>query len=226
MTQQLERDGFEIVRTLIDQELRTSLTQSIQAQIRTVPSAGVRGLAEKLSAVRDLAESKPVRELVSTRLSGRARLVRSILFNKSQHTNWQVAWHQDLSIAVRAKCDLEGYGPWSMKDGIVHVQPPVAVLQQMLTVRIHLDRADATNGALCVAPGSHRKGRIKASDAASVARESERHLCVVEAGDALLFKPLLLHASRKATSDAPRRVIHLEFAAVDLPPPLQWSDAA
>ena len=47
-----------------------------------------------------------------------------------------------------------------MKEGIPHVQPPTAILEQMLTVRIHLDRTDESNGALKVIPGSHRQGKL------------------------------------------------------------------
>ncbi|MET0554472.1 MAG: phytanoyl-CoA dioxygenase, partial [Vicinamibacteria bacterium] len=32
-------------------------------------------------------------------------------------------------------------------------------------------------------------------------------------GDVLLMRPLLLHASSKAATDAPRRVLHVEYAA-------------
>lgn len=69
-------------------------------------------------------------------------------------------------------------------------------------------------------------GRLPADEAADAAKRLGQHLCTVDAGDVLLFRPLTLHASRKATSNRPRRVIHLEFAGVVLPAPLQWADAA
>lgn len=155
-----------------------------------------------------------------------ARLVRSILFNKRPEANWQVAWHQDLSIAVREHIETPGFGPWSVKEGAPHVQPPPWVLEQMLTLRLHLDAADAGNGALWVIPGSHRLGRLPASEASAHAANHSPALCAAEAGDALLMRPLLLHASRKSTSDRPRRVIHLEFAASELPAPLSWYESA
>jgi len=223
---QLERDGFEIVRNLIDPGVRIALIHEIEAQVQTVPAAGLRGLARKIRGVHLLAHSLAMQELVTAHLGIGARLVRSILFSKNQATNWHVAWHQDLAIAVRERADSEGYGSWSLKEGVVHVQPPEQVLERMLTVRMHLDPADASNGALSVVPGSHRIGRIRASEAASVAAKMGQQLCEVDAGDALLFKPLILHASRKATAATPRRVVHLEFAAFDLPSPLQWSEAA
>lgn len=221
---QLDRDGFEIVQNIVDPVSRSALLDEIEAHVRGVPAAGVRGLARKITAVRTLADSPAVRALVARKLGVASRLVRSILFNKTKLANWQVAWHQDLAIAVRERAEVDGFGSWSVKDGVVHVQPPEEVLEQMLTVRLHLDPTDETNGALWVVPGSHQNGRLRARDAATVAARSERHLCALDAGDALLFKPLVLHASRKATSDTPRRVIHFEFAAVDLPSPLRWAE--
>jgi len=95
----------------------------------------------------------------------------------------------------------------------------------MLTVRLHLDPADESNGALWVSPRSHGLGRLPASEAAIAAERLGKHLCVVNAGDVLLFRPLILHASRKATPLRSRRVVHLEFAGVSLPAPLDWAEA-
>jgi len=100
------------------------------------------------------------------------------------------------------------------------------MLERMVTVRLHLDAANEGNGALWVSPGSHRFGRVPASEAAALAQRNGKKLCAVERGDALLFRPLVLHASRKAVSRLPRRVIHLEFAGIALPQPLVWNEAA
>lgn len=226
MRSQLQRDGFATVQDVLEQSRTEELAREIDAQLADVPTAGVRGLAQLVPSVRALAQSPELRALIESGLGANARLVRSIYFNKSNATNWQVAWHQDLAIAVHDQVEIEGFVSWSLKEGVPHVQPPEHVLDHMLTVRIHLDRADESNGALWVVPGSHRLGRLRAGDAADTAERMGKHLCDVNAGDALLFKPLLLHASRKATSSRPRRVIHLEFADVELPVPLQWSEVA
>jgi ectoine hydroxylase-related dioxygenase (phytanoyl-CoA dioxygenase family) len=127
---------------------------------------------------------------------------------------------------VASREEAEGYSSWSVKEGVVHVQPPVQVLEQMLSIRLHLDPADDTNGALWVSPASHRLGRLPVGDAASVAERIGKRLCAAQAGDALLFRPLMLHASRKATSRKPRRVIHLEFTGASLPKSLAWAEVA
>ena len=51
-------------------------------------------------------------------------------------------WHQDLSIAVKERHEVAGFGPWSVKEG-VPVQPPVEILESMLTLRLHLDDCHA-----------------------------------------------------------------------------------
>lgn len=228
MVNDLEQDGYAIVPGVLSAGQIAELRASIKPLLLASPSAGIRGLAEKAPGVRLLAESKTVRALVEPVLGAGARLIRSVLFDKNQETNWQVAWHQDLAIAVRHRADAEGFVSWSVKEGVAHVQPPVTVLENMLTVRLHLDAADDSNGALWLTPGSHRLGRLAAGEAAAVA-VAERHgkkPCEVQAGDALLFRPLVLHASHKAVAGNPRRVIHLEFSAVPLPGPLEWHDAA
>jgi ectoine hydroxylase-related dioxygenase (phytanoyl-CoA dioxygenase family) len=226
MRSQLDHDGFAIVPRVLDRGRADQLARDIAAQLPDVPPAGFRGLAQRVLSVRELARSPELRTLVESCLSTDARLVRSIYFHKSKEANWQVAWHQDLTIAVQNRVDVDNFVTWSSKDGVPHVQPPVHILDRMLTVRLHLDPADESNGALWVVPESHRLGRLPASEAASVAERMGNHLCAVNVGDALLLKPMLLHASRKATSSQPRRVIHLEFADVDLPSPLQWSEMA
>lgn len=219
----LEQDGYAIHRSVLTPTEIASLGHAIQSSNNADDSAGIRSLANKVKDVRLLAESPTVRSLIEPVIGKNARLVRSILFNKSQATNWQVAWHQDLSIAVESKVEMPGFDSWSVKEGVHHVQPPFEILERMITVRVHLDAADDTNGALWVAPGSHRMGRIPAGEAAGVADRMGKELCAVNAGDAMLFRPLLLHASRKATSTKPRRVVHLEFVGVDLPKPLEWA---
>lgn len=222
---QLESHGFAIVPGLVDHALRRRLIRDIEESICD-SSAGVRGVTRRIAGVGRFARSENIRALVEGVLGSQARLVRSILFNKNADMNWQVAWHQDLAIAVQQRIQIEGFVSWSAKDGTPHVQPPVEILEQMLNVRVHLDAADDTNGALWVSPGSHRLGRLAVADAAGVAKRLGKQLCEVGAGDVLLLRPLTLHASRKVSSNRTRRVIHLEFAGVALPAPLEWAEAA
>jgi len=122
---------------------------------------GRRGLLSN-PTVAALASSPTLLDLVRPHLPAPPVPTRAIYFDKSPETNWLVPWHQDLTIALREPAEVPGFVPWSTKDGATHVQPPVAMLEQMLTVRLHLDPTDASNGALRVLPGSHRSGRLDA----------------------------------------------------------------
>lgn len=177
---------------------------------------GLRRLLERSPFLREWVESGALSGLVPAGYS----VVRSILFDKLPGANWKVAWHQDLTIAVQEETPAPGFGPWSRKDDVPHVQPPVALLEEMLTVRLHLDPADADNGALRVVPGSHVFGRLNAEQIQAQRTAVPEHLCAAAAGDVLLMRPLILHASAAAASPRHRRVIHLEFArAESLPEP-------
>ena len=221
----IDEYGFAIVPSVFGENEISELINVVEPMLKNCPAAGIRGISQKVSAIQDLSNSPNILKLVTTILGTEARLVRSILFNKSPEVNWKVTWHQDLSIAVAEKVNIEGFNSWSVKEGVVHVQPPESILEKMLTVRIHLDAANESNGALWVSPGSHLFGRIPAAQAASVAKKNGESLCSVQAGDVLLFRPLTLHSSRKVSSPNNRRVIHFEFSSAKLPSPLEWNYA-
>lgn len=175
-----------------------------------------------IPAIAQLANSARLLDVVAPYLPGQPRLVRTIYFDKSPEVNWLVPWHQDLTIAVREKLAVPGYWPWSVKEGIPHVQPPVEVLTAMVTLRLHLDNTDETNGALRVLPGTHRRGKLAAAEIAAAREHVTEFLCTATQGDAYLMRPLLLHASSRSTSDRHRRVLHFEYAGCDLPDGLAW----
>jgi ectoine hydroxylase-related dioxygenase (phytanoyl-CoA dioxygenase family) len=96
----------------------------------------------------------------------------------------------------------------------------------MLTVRLHLDDCDASNGALRVIPGSHRHGRLESAQIPAIREATAELLCTALAGDALLMRPLLLHGSSKSMSRSRRRILHLEYCSGTLPAGMEWHDAA
>jgi len=117
---------------------------------------------------------------------------------------------------------VAGFGPWTLKAGVHHVQPPVRVLETMMTLRLHLDMTDEANGALRVIPGSHRLGRLSPSQIEQLTTIETARACPVAAGGALFMKPLLLHSSMSCASPSHRRVVHIEFSAAELPGGLEW----
>lgn len=149
-------------------------------------------------------------------------LVKSIYFDKPENSNWFVAYHQDLTISVDKKVALPGFGPYTIKQNQFAVQPPLNILEQNFTIRIHLDNTDEDNGALKVVPKSHSKG-IYRPENINWATETEVS-CNVKRGGMMIMKPLLLHSSGRTTNNKKRRVIHLEFSNVMLPKELEWSE--
>jgi hypothetical protein len=214
---QIAEHGFELVAGLIDEAERRELLGTVGA----VNVAGRRNMLA-VPAVAALANSKKLLDLVQRYTGGEPRAVRAIWFNKSAEANWLVAWHQDLAIAVRERIETPGFEAWSVKEGVPHVQPPVEVLERMLSVRIHLDDADGENGALRTIASTHRLGRLNAEQIAMLRENRGETLCAASAGDALLMRPLLLHASGRSTSDRPRRVLHIEYAGEEPPGGLAW----
>jgi hypothetical protein len=144
------------------------------------------------------------------------------MFDKTTGSNWSVPWHQDRTIAVRKRCDVPGFGPWSVKAGAIHVEPPFEIIAGMVTVRAHLDNCDGENAPLLIAPGSHRLGRVAAADAAHAAAKLNPVACLAHAGDLWLYATAILHASDRALAPRHRRVLQVDYAAVDLPGGLEW----
>lgn len=138
-------------------------------------------------AIRALATSPPVRQLVEPLLGRDAFAVRGIFFDKTPDANWKVVWHQDVSIAVREKRDVAGFGPWSQKAGVWHVQPPQEILEGMVTVRLHLDTCLESNGALRVISHSHTKGKLSAMEIAAEREHEAETVCEVPQGGALIM---------------------------------------
>ncbi|OIQ16951.1 MAG: phytanoyl-CoA dioxygenase [Flavobacterium sp. MedPE-SWcel] len=148
--------------------------------------------------------------------------IKSIYFDKPEKSNWFVALHQDLSISVDKKVELDGFSSWTIKQKQFAVQPPLPILENIYTIRIHLDDTDENNGALKVIPKSHSKGIYRPE---TIDWETEKvTTCNVNAGGVMIMKPLLLHSSERTTNNKKRRVIHIELANKQLPPEIEWAE--
>jgi ectoine hydroxylase-related dioxygenase (phytanoyl-CoA dioxygenase family) len=226
--EQLDRDGFVIIENAIDDDTVAILRAAIDgasesgAIKRRGSAYAMRNLIEAVPAVRGLADSQPVRNILAKFMDRHPFVVRAILFDKIPDANWYVGWHQDRAIAVAERCDVAGFGPWSVKAGVPHVEPPLPVLESMVTVRVHLDDCDQTNGPLRVLAGSHRRGCLEAEQIKAMVKAGREDVCTVPVGGAVVMRPLILHASSPSERPSRRRVLHLEFADQPLPSPLQW----
>ena len=204
--------------------IKEATIEQLRADVAPL-SVGGRGGARNLldiGAIRELATMSSIRLLASAVLGAECFVVRALLFDKTPEANWKVIWHQDLTVVALERVDVPDYGPWTVKAGVPHVQAPVAVLERMLAVRIHLDPCGHENGPVRVLDGSHRLGRLSGA-AIDALRQAEPEIdCVVEQGGVLAFRPLILHASAPSTVPRHRRVIHLEFATGELASPIVW----
>lgn len=152
--------------------------------------------------------------------------VQCTYFEKSASRNWLVPVHQDLSIPVAARVEHPGLGGWSEKEGVLYVQPPAGLLEQLVALRVHIDACGAEDGPLRVVPGSHLKGRMEGQTAAAARRTQAEVTCTVGRGGVMAMRPLLLHASSKSTGSSRRRVLHFLFGPRILPFGLQWRQTA
>lgn len=227
---QIEYDGFAIVENVLDHETVCRLREAMkeveapQGVSRRQEVYAIRNLLDTVPAVRRLAESEPVLSLIRPILGANCFAVRGLFFDKVAGANWRVPWHQDISIAVREHQEVPGFQNPSTKAGVPHIQPPPALLERMLSIRLHLDECNVDNGPLRVLPGTHRQGKLTADGVSQLRTGIPEVACLLPEGGALLMRPLLLHASSPATTPGHRRVIHLEYAAEPLPHGLEWHE--
>lgn len=213
----IETDGVAIVRDCLSEKQIRDLIDALpetHANIRNALSIPV---------IEGLARSQAIRRLIAPILGEECFAVRAVLFNKNSTSNWKVAWHQDCVIAVKVRADMQGWGPWSLKLGVPHVRPPATILEKMIAVRVHLDDCGVDNGPLRVLPGTHARGILSDAALSALSKECEI-VCSVNRGDVVLMRPLTVHASSISRKSASRRVVHLEFAAEELPQQLNWHD--
>jgi len=224
---ELEKNGFSILSNIYTDEEIDLITACIENAVqdgnsfmKTKNLFAIRQLLKSIPELNEILFNNKLSELILALSKSKIFLTKAIYFDKPSDSNWFVAYHQDLSISVNQKAELEGYTNWTFKKGQFGAQPPVQILKDTITVRIHLDKTVAENGALKVIPKSHLSGVVR-SDSKEWNVDDEV-ICEVEKGGVMLMKPLTLHASSRTTNGKQRRVIHLEFNKHKLPEPLNW----
>jgi len=226
---EITEKGYTLLENVFSDEELESIINLVENADRTKAtfrkSSGLFAIRQFLKEVPECASlifNDKLRKIISNYFGKGCFVVKSIYFDKPEQSNWFVAYHQDLTISVDQKTAVEGYGPWTVKQNQFAVQPPLNVLENIYTIRIHLDDTDENNGALKVICGSHAKG-IYRPETINWNNEKEE-TCNLKAGDVMIMKPLLLHSSGRTTNNNKRRVIHIELSDIELPEPLQWAE--
>lgn len=226
---EVAKNGFAVIENIYTEDERRNIINAIEGADtsgdtfrKSANLFAIRQFVKEIPQALPLIFNENLRQVISEIFGQDYFIVKSIYFDKPGGSNWFVAYHQDLTISVDKKTDVEGYGPWTVKQNQFAVQPPLDILENIFTIRIHLDDTDANNGALRVVPGSQAKG-IYRPETIDWQKETEA-TCSVPAGGLMIMKPLLLHSSGRTVNNENRRVIHIEFSNRQLAAPLQWAE--
>jgi len=216
----LNGNGFAVIPGIYSPQEVDSINEHITSIHGNEKLFGERQFLRRTPGLLKLLWNESLRKLLSE-VAPESFIIKSIYFNKPPQANWFVSWHQDKTIFVKEKTEIVGFKNWTKKDGEFGVQPPAEYLGNIVTIRIHLDDTDETNGALKVIPHSHSESGLRSAGVAF--SDSDSVICPVITGGVMLMKPLLFHSSSRSTGENPRRVIHLEFCSLELPEGLEWA---
>lgn len=226
---ELKENGFTTVNTVYtEQEIKQILLTIDQADKanatfrKSTDIFAIRQFLKEIPETTNLIFNDNLKKVVNQLFGNNYFVVKSIYFDKPETSNWYVSYHQDLTISVDKKVEIENFGPWTTKQNQFAVQPPIDIMENIFTIRIHLDDTDENNGALRVIPKSHLK-KIYRPETIDWTKEEET-TCAVSKGGIMIMKPLILHSSNRTTNNKRRRVIHIEFSNQELPIELKWAE--
>lgn len=207
----VRKRGYNIFSQIFsDSEVSTLASELSQSQLKR-SRAGARHIL-CLDPVRKIADDMRLVEIASAILEAAAIPFRATLFDKSSSSNWLVAWHQDTALPLIEKIETAGWGPWSVKEGVIHSHAPRSALEQVLALRVHLDDSTSDNGPLRIIPDTHCDGVFTDSQIQERAAKSQGLECITGKGGVIAMRPLVIHASSKSENDLSRRVLHIEYA--------------
>ncbi|OUL64393.1 phytanoyl-CoA dioxygenase family protein [Flavobacterium sp. AJR] len=229
---EINSEGFAIIDNVYDENEIKKLISIIENVTENKTDKTTFRKSEDLFAIRQFHKEIPetldyifnqnLKDIIKSNFEENYFITKSIYFDKPEKSNWFVAYHQDLTISVDKKLDIENFENWTTKQNQFAVQPPKEVLENNFTIRIHIDKTTKDNGALKVINNSHSKGILRVENM-DLKNETET-ICEIEKGGIMIMKPLLFHASNKTTNNERRRVIHIEFSNLELPNGLEWSE--
>ena len=218
----LNKNGFSSISKVYTSKEINTISKRLLQHIEHNPDEahGIRALLQKLPQLTPLLLNENMQRIINS-IQPDAFLTKAIYFDKPKEANWFVSWHQDIPINVTQRINTPGFKNWTAKKGVISVVPPANYNNDTFTIRIHLDKMNENNGGLQVLNGSHKK-QLEPEEIKIITDNSNPFQVNAEAGDILLMKPLLLHASPKSRRQSKRRVIHLEFSHTPLPNGLKY----
>jgi ectoine hydroxylase-related dioxygenase (phytanoyl-CoA dioxygenase family) len=229
MREKIQETGFAIIDNVFsDTEIENIISTISNADTsketfrKTNDLFAIRQFFKEIPPAFDKVFNDKLKNIISEIFGKDFFVVKSIYFDKPENSNWFVSYHQDLTISVDRKLEIENFGPWTTKQNQFAVQPPLEILQDNFTIRIHLDKTNAENGALKIILKSHLKG-VYRPETIDWNIETET-VCNVDKGGIMIMKPLLLHSSGRTTNNNKRRVLHIEFSKSFLPENLNWAE--
>jgi hypothetical protein len=221
----LSPPGFQISEGVISASECRALANEIASGRAGRIQAGTRHLMSP-PAVKTLAHSDALLTIARRWIGLGAVPYRATLFDKSGPRNWLVVWHHDTALPLEAKFESAEWGPWSVKEGVLYARALSWALACIVALRVHLDASAPENGPLRIIPGSDAEGVLPDDAVLRAGRKHPPMDCLVGQGGVMAMRPLLVHSSSKSASDAPRRVLHLEYAAsLDLAPGIRLAVA-
>ena len=207
----LDEQGFAIIPGVLTENEVARILDDLQRIPLPGSKAGARH-ALKHGSIASLARESRLLGIARGILGGDALPFRATLFDKSPDSNWLVVWHQDTALPLQQRHETLGWGPWSVKAGVIYAHAPASALSSVLALRLHLDDCLAENGPLRVLPGTHRLGVLSDEELHSLSIECPATDCLVPRGGVLVMRPLLVHSSSKVRATGHRRIVHIEYA--------------
>jgi hypothetical protein len=219
----LTNEGFAITDALFDPMVLESLLEGLTAiGAFNYDRPQIPNLLKACDSLKNIARDEKLLHLLKLTTGEEMFPVKAFILDKSTESNWEIPWHQDLKISLSEKVEATGYHNWSLESGILHVQPPVSVIEKLVTLRIHLDPCDSNN-AIHVIPQSHNLGILKQQQIERLVAQTSSHLCIAAKFSVMLMRPLILHDSPPSNSSDSRRILQLEYG-YNLGKGLSWHD--
>ena len=153
----IAEQGFSIIPSVFHHQEIERVLEQIERRNLPRSMAGVRH-ALRHPEIAELARDRRLIQLASEILGHAAFPYGATLFDKSAVANWLVVWHQDTALPLRKRSEVPGWGPWSVKDGVLYAHAPATALSKVVTLRLHFDDSTEYNGPLRVLPGTHEMG--------------------------------------------------------------------